>query len=194
MSLFLLSFQSQIQGSPIIKSPRECARWISHFLFFCRYRHIYIWTYTIHFISSKLIDCLMNPDLIKILNMIVFFSLLICWNHKNKVIFHVMYLNKLSKEMHKVIAHAQIAHEQSVWGIIRWSGCIVNRVLVGVDDSIRRNRRTRSSKIGNPIKDDISIRRMVDYTALRPNSACFSRILITTCIYSGKDCMISRYL
>ena len=79
--------------------------------------------------------------------------------------------------MNIVITHAQIAHKQPVWGIVCEAG-VVDRFLMGVDDSVRRNGRTRSSYISNPIKDDISILGRVGSTATR-SSVCSGRIIIT---------------
>lgn len=62
---------------------------------------------------------------------------------------------KLSKEMNIVFAHAQITYKQPVLGINCKAG-VVHRILTGVYDSVRRNGRTRTSYICNPIKDDIS--------------------------------------
>lgn len=109
--------------------------------------------------------------------------------HINIVILYVIYPIRLSKEMNIVIAHVQVAHKQSVWRIVCRPG-VVHRVLMGVDDPIRRNRRTRTSYISNPIKDDISILGIVGSTASR-SSVCSGRILITWIVL---DCILARLL
>ena len=88
----------------------------------------------------------------KILLKLIYFLLL------NLMILYVLHVFpiKLSKEMNIVFAHAQITYKQSVWGIICKAG-VVHRILTGVYDSVGRNRRTRTSYISYPIKDDISI-------------------------------------
>ena len=56
------------------------------------------------------------------------------------------------------VEFSNIAHKQSVRGIGCKVGVIHRTHFVPIDDSVRRNRRTRSPYISNQIKDDTSIK------------------------------------
>lgn len=89
----------------------------------------------------------------------------------------------LSEEMHIVIAHAQVAHKQPVWGIISRTG-VVHRFLTDVDDAVGGIGRTRITIVGNPLKYDISVFRMVNALSTATRSLAFS---VTALIDTGCD-------
>ena len=99
----------------------------------------------------------------------------------------------LPKEMHIVIAHAQIAHEQPVWGIISRTG-VVHRFLTSIDDAVGGIGRTRIT-VSNPLKNDIGVLRMVNDFSTAPRSLALSNgIIIITRGKTGCDCIFARLL
>ena len=130
--------------------------------------------------------------------MISLFSLLFI--HMNLGIYcniRIIHVNinhtNLPKEMHIVIAHAQIAHKQPVWGIISRTG-IVHRFLTGVDDAVGGIRRTGITIVGNPLKYDISAFRMINALSTSARSLPFSVIIMIALIDTGCDRISACFL